>query len=310
MIDPAIWADEDVGCLSHGAFRLFIGCISNADDDGKLEASARRLRGIVFSFSDDVTVSDVEGWLGELGDTIRSFHRYTVEGKEYVKLLKWHQWQTIKKPQPSPIPDPKNINELLGSESVENQGGTDGEPVAPKRREGKGREFKRKEGEGKGNSDNRKVSDNPPSPTPHAKKTFPEVHDAYKEARNLSGNIPINTSSELDSIAAAFGEQYVIAAIRHLCDGGRVRQVRPSYIKGMLKSMSDEGQLEDLLDYLPETKTKTATKPASNDRFAGIPLDVRWSIRTDEIIKAEPGISRQDAMQKAHVEVYGYPRTR
>lgn len=127
MIDPMLWDDEDVGGLSDGAFRLFIACISNADDDGKIEASARRLMGIAFRFRDDIRIDDVAGYRAEMCSALRSVHYYTVDGKEYIKFLKWHNWQTIKKAYPSIIPDP----EVIDAPPVENQCGTGGEPVEP-----------------------------------------------------------------------------------------------------------------------------------------------------------------------------------
>lgn len=108
MIDPSIWDDEDVGSLSNGAFRLFIACISNADDEGKLEASPKRLRATAFKYVDGVTLEQTEQWLVEIEHTLRSFLRYTVNGRQYVKLTNWRRYQTIQKPQPSTLPDPPN----------------------------------------------------------------------------------------------------------------------------------------------------------------------------------------------------------
>ncbi len=106
MLDPSIWDDEHVGMLSPNAFRLFICCISNADDDGKLLGSARYLRALAFRFSDDVSVESTAGWLDEIASTMRSFQRYTVAGREYIRFLKWHEYQVINKPTASKLPDP------------------------------------------------------------------------------------------------------------------------------------------------------------------------------------------------------------
>ena len=106
MLDPSIWDDEHVGMLSPNAFRLFICCISNADDDGKLLGSARYLRALAFRFSDDVSVEATAGWLDEIASKMRSFQRYTVAGREYIRFLKWHEYQVINKPTASKLPDP------------------------------------------------------------------------------------------------------------------------------------------------------------------------------------------------------------
>jgi hypothetical protein len=106
MLWPSIWDDEDVGALSDGAFRLFIACVSNADDEGKLEASARRLKGIAFRFRDDVSIDNVAAYRSELIDVLRSVVLYEIDGREYIMLNNWLKYQTIRKPQGSKIPNP------------------------------------------------------------------------------------------------------------------------------------------------------------------------------------------------------------
>lgn len=129
MIDPTLWDDEDVGGLSNGAFRTFIACVSNADDEGKLEASARRLMGIAFRFRDDISIAEVEAYRDEMCAALRSVVLYTIGNKQYIKFLKWHHWQTIKKPYPSTIPEPGPDNSGTSSPPVGNQGGTSSPPV-------------------------------------------------------------------------------------------------------------------------------------------------------------------------------------
>lgn len=106
MIDPSIWDDEHVGKLSSDAFRVFMACISNADDEGKLEAGASRVCRLTFSYDREKTDADVEKLLCEIADGLRSFQRYAVNGREYVKLLKWRDYQSINRPTPSKLPEP------------------------------------------------------------------------------------------------------------------------------------------------------------------------------------------------------------
>jgi hypothetical protein len=107
MIDPTIWDDEDVGSLSDGAFRLFVACISSADDDGKLEGSAIRLRGVAFRFR-SISVPRVQIYLNELTAKVRSVQRYFANGREYIRLANWAKYQTIRadKRLDSHLPDP------------------------------------------------------------------------------------------------------------------------------------------------------------------------------------------------------------
>lgn len=106
MIDPAIWEDDDVGTLSLGAFKLFVALISNADDEGRLEYTCRRLRGIAFRFDYSITPDDVENYLGEILDNLRSVTTYTRNGKQYIALLKWLTYQSISHPTASKLPPP------------------------------------------------------------------------------------------------------------------------------------------------------------------------------------------------------------
>ena len=125
MINPEIWDDEDIGILSPGAFKLFIACISNADDYGKLEASPRYLRGLAFRYDDNITIQKIEEYLDELDKYLRSFLRYEVNGKSYIKLKNWNRWQTIRKPQDSMIPDPVQYQCVTSAAPVQHQCSTD-----------------------------------------------------------------------------------------------------------------------------------------------------------------------------------------
>lgn len=119
MLDPSIWDDEDVGSLSPTAFKLFIACISNADDDGKLNGAPRHLRGLAFRFNDDITVGLVEDALIEIDKALRSFMRYEVADRQYILLMKWQEYQTINKPSRSKLPDPTNgLPEYYRSDTV------------------------------------------------------------------------------------------------------------------------------------------------------------------------------------------------
>jgi len=84
MIDPAIWDDPDVGELGPQEFRLFIGCISLADDEGRLDADPRFLRKVFFGFSKDVTVPVVLGWRNHMIQCIPDMQLQTMVGRERI----------------------------------------------------------------------------------------------------------------------------------------------------------------------------------------------------------------------------------
>lgn len=105
MIDPSFWDDEDLGQECDAVRILFVACISNADDYGKLSGSAAYLKKIAFGFTDK-TIEQVEEMLGRMHDRIKGFHRYFIESRPYIALLHWHKYQRVDKPYPSTIPDP------------------------------------------------------------------------------------------------------------------------------------------------------------------------------------------------------------
>ena len=104
MIDPSLWDSETFGGLSHGARILWIGCISNADDAGRLKASEAFLRACVFRYDRPASVK-IHEWLSELSVN-EMLVPYEVDGHQYAVIPKWLEYQTINRPSPSKIPEP------------------------------------------------------------------------------------------------------------------------------------------------------------------------------------------------------------
>jgi hypothetical protein len=101
-IKPDIWRDPDFNELPPQARLLFIGLISNADDEGRIAGSDQMIKSIVFPV-DQVSLKAFKGWL----DTIHSLglaRRYTVAGKPYVDIPNWGKHQKIDKPSLSGYP--------------------------------------------------------------------------------------------------------------------------------------------------------------------------------------------------------------
>ena len=107
MIDPSIWEDEDFGKLSDKAKILFISCISNADDEGRLSGNPKNLRANAFRYENisDKTIFQLRN---EISLNLKSFKVYSVNGSEYIALLKWKDYQTQRddRIKPSKIPPP------------------------------------------------------------------------------------------------------------------------------------------------------------------------------------------------------------
>lgn len=123
MISPEIWESQSFGELSILAKVLFIGMISQADDDGKGILSAQLLKSRILPF-DELRIADVDKALNEIGhnvsvapgaDTDKALNErghklsvvfYEVDGKHYYLFENWRKWQTINRPIPSKLPNP------------------------------------------------------------------------------------------------------------------------------------------------------------------------------------------------------------
>src|SRR5579864_4732157 len=102
-LDPALWENEDLAAVPRDARLLFIGCISQADDDGRLKGSARFLRAKVFAYDEDITAADVEAWRDQLVQR-GPLCLYTVDAEQYAHLPNWAKWQSINRRMPSKLP--------------------------------------------------------------------------------------------------------------------------------------------------------------------------------------------------------------
>lgn len=105
MIDPSIWGDTSISDLSFGARLCFVGMISNADDHGRIEASAKYIKGAIFRY-DELAVSEVGAFLDEIKSCCRNVVFYEVDGRQYACFTNWRRYQYIQKPQPSTLPPP------------------------------------------------------------------------------------------------------------------------------------------------------------------------------------------------------------
>lgn len=129
-LKPEVWESEQVGELSYQARLVFIGLITQADDEGRLKGSPKWIKGKLFPY-DDVTVDEVEGWLSEV---VRQglVNPYKADDNPYLELPNWHRHQKINRKSQSHLPSPMGVV----SRSVHGQG------QAKDSQEGKGREGK------------------------------------------------------------------------------------------------------------------------------------------------------------------------
>jgi hypothetical protein len=140
MIDPSFWEDPTIGSLSVPARLLFIGMMSHADDEGRLEVEPRYIRRAVFGFDEDVTTTIVATYLDEIKTVCRSVRFYEVDGRALACFINWKRYQYIQKPQASKLPPPPGSTVTV---PVTDQYDTATVPVSPNRIE-----KNRNEGEG------------------------------------------------------------------------------------------------------------------------------------------------------------------
>jgi hypothetical protein len=119
FIHPDIWTDPGLGKLTAYERLLFIGCFSNADDEGRLLGSAAYLRSTIFPY-DDLTISQVAEMRRNITTACKNVLYYIVDGIEYLAFLKWETYQKPKYPKPSKFPTPPdgNIGESLTEDSL------------------------------------------------------------------------------------------------------------------------------------------------------------------------------------------------
>ena len=121
-LKPELWLSPQVMNLSHPARLLFIGLITQADDDGRGIADARRLKAAIFP-GDDVTVAQVTDWLAEV--ETQELARVYDGGSHHGRLFdlpSWGEHQKVDHPRGSRYPSFANVRESVANprEPVEN----------------------------------------------------------------------------------------------------------------------------------------------------------------------------------------------
>ena len=96
MITGDICRNEKVASLPDAGRFLFIGIFSNADDDGRLKASPRFLKALIFPYDEDKTSEQVKQ-LRDQCAALGLIRLYIENGMDYLDLPGWHEHQLIRK---------------------------------------------------------------------------------------------------------------------------------------------------------------------------------------------------------------------
>jgi hypothetical protein len=115
-VKPEMWQDEALGAVSVHARLLFVGLITQADDDGRLRGAPSLIGGSVFPY-DGFQARKIDGWLDEL--TERSLIvRYEWGDQRFIWIKNWSRHQRINRKTDSVLPPPpthQHLSERLGS---------------------------------------------------------------------------------------------------------------------------------------------------------------------------------------------------
>lgn len=106
MIDPSFWTDEKLGECTIQERYLFMGLISNADDEGLGRANSKLLKATIFPY-DNIKITDLEKWLNKLNE-IKLIMLYKFDEQTYYHLPNFLKHQTINKPSKSTFPSIEN----------------------------------------------------------------------------------------------------------------------------------------------------------------------------------------------------------
>ena len=96
MIHNKIWASVQFSKLSNEAKLLYIGMITIADDQGKLNGSPAYLRGQIFPYEDTLSVAQMEKIIQEIKKQ-KIIHCYKVKGTDYIAHPNWTRYQKLRK---------------------------------------------------------------------------------------------------------------------------------------------------------------------------------------------------------------------
>jgi len=110
LITSEIFRNEKFGSLDDSGRVFFIGCFSNADDDGRLKASPKYLKALLFPYDNDKTPEYIQE-LRDICHQLGLIHVYSQNGSEYLYCIGWEEHQVIRKDRrrPSVLPPPNTL---------------------------------------------------------------------------------------------------------------------------------------------------------------------------------------------------------
>ncbi len=107
---PDLFESDGYVRLGRDARRVLLELIGLADDEGRVQGSARYLRSQRYACDDDVTTAEIEGWITEV-EREGWIVRYQVAGNTIAQVNGWRDfgsptYQVLDRPKPSRLPPP------------------------------------------------------------------------------------------------------------------------------------------------------------------------------------------------------------
>jgi len=102
-IVPGFWTSEQVVSVKPVARLLFLGLVSNADDDGRLKGSPAYLRMVVFP-SDRLSETRIQAMRDELVSAGLIKVYQDENGNDLIWIPTWHKHQSINRYYKSQLP--------------------------------------------------------------------------------------------------------------------------------------------------------------------------------------------------------------
>lgn len=120
MLDPSFFEDTDVAKLSRDERLFLLGCVRNADDEGRLKGHCAYLKAEIFMYDEDISLEGMgkikESTLEKIKQWPESnpwrLLRYRNSSHEYLCFPLWFQHQAPSHPQPSQLPPPPAARSL------------------------------------------------------------------------------------------------------------------------------------------------------------------------------------------------------
>jgi hypothetical protein len=103
-IKPELWQDERLAGLGDFEHRLYIGLLTQADDEGRTSANPNLIRARVFPFDPRPPESFAPG-LAAL-EAAALIQLYDVDGRSVLQIVSWAEDQRVDRPTPSTLPRP------------------------------------------------------------------------------------------------------------------------------------------------------------------------------------------------------------